>query len=105
MSVLLDECLPRKLSVHLVGHEVLTVPQAGWAGLKNGKLLAAAQDSFDVFVTIDQNLVAQQNVSNIQIAVIVLESISNELEHLVPLVPQLLSVLKEPSLTGIYRVR
>jgi hypothetical protein len=39
MRVLLDECLPRGLKRHLPGHDVRTVPEAGWAGMKNGALL------------------------------------------------------------------
>ncbi len=31
MKVLLDECLPRKLKRELVEHDVMTVPEAGWA--------------------------------------------------------------------------
>ncbi len=104
MRILLDECLPRKLGAHLIGHEVLTVPQAGWAGLKNGKLLAAAQDSFDVFLTIDQNLVAQQNTSSLRMTIVVLGSLSNELDHLVPLVPSILELLKITNLSGIHRI-
>ena len=57
--MLLDECLPRRLANHLVGATVKTVPQAGWAGLTNGALMARIGESFDVFVTGDQNLSAQ----------------------------------------------
>ena len=103
MKILLDECLPRKLRLLLVGHEAITVTQAGWTGLKNGKLLALAQEGFDVFLTIDQNLAAQQNLPGFKIAVIVLESNSNELEHLVPLVPILLELLSKP-ITGLHRL-
>jgi predicted nuclease of predicted toxin-antitoxin system len=56
MRVLLDECLPRGLKKHLREHEVKTVPEAGWAGKKNGELLRLARGSVDVFVTIDSNL-------------------------------------------------
>ena len=83
MRVLLDECLPRKLGSLLVGHEVITVGKAGWAGIKNGMLLALAQVSFDVFLTIDQNLPAQQNLSLFRISVVVLVAKSNKLSRLV----------------------
>ena len=56
MKVLLDECVDRRLARHVTGHDVTTVPEAGWAGLKNGGLLKRAQEQFDVFVTIDRNL-------------------------------------------------
>ncbi len=103
MNILLDECLPRKLRLLLVGHEAMTVTQAGWSGIKNGVLLGLAQEKFDVFLTIDQNMAAQQNLSRFQIAVVVLESASNELEVLKPLVPKLLDLLSQP-ITGLHRI-
>lgn len=103
MKILLDECLPRKLRLLLIGHEAITVAQAGWSGVKNGKLLALAQEGFDVFLTIDQNLAAQQNLSDFKIAVIVLVSESNKLDHLVTLVPKLLELLSKP-ITGLHRL-
>ena len=103
MRILIDECLPRKLRLLLVGHEAITVAQAGWSGIQNGKLLALAQEGFDVFVTIDQNIIAQQNISKYSLAIIVLESPSNELEFLVPLVPKILELLSRP-ISGVYRI-
>jgi len=103
MKILLDECLPRKLGLLLVGHEAVTVAQAGWKGIKNGELLALAQEGFDVFLTIDQNLAAQQNLPKFKIAVIVIESKSSELEQLVCLVPKLLELLARP-VTGVHHI-
>lgn len=61
MRILLDEQLPRQLAPHLQGHNVQTVQQQGWAGLKNGELLKqAAQAGFAVFLTSDQNIEFQQ---------------------------------------------
>lgn len=51
MRILLDECLPRRFKNGLFGHEVQTVPEAGWASKQNGELLALAEGRFDVFVT------------------------------------------------------
>ncbi len=65
MRVLLDECLPRRLGGLLVGHEVATVPQAGWAGLANGRLLARIAGNNEAFVTVDQNLPAQQDAARL----------------------------------------
>ena len=91
MHVLLDESVPRKLGGELVGHDVRTVAQLGWSGTKNGELLRrAAADGFRVLVTADQNLEYQQDVSEVQLAVIVLVAKSNRLAHLAPLVPRLL---------------
>ncbi len=57
MRVLLDEQLPRHLAREIGGHDVSTVQQRGWAGLKNGELLRVAADAgFEVLVTADRNL-------------------------------------------------
>ena len=92
MRILLDEDLPRRLGASLDGHEVTTVSRCGWSGIKNGKLLVLAATKFDVFLTMDKNLEYQQNMATLPVAVLVLEAVSNRLEHLAPLVP---SVLKE----------
>lgn len=42
------------------GHDVQTVSFAGYKGLKNGKLLTAAEGNFDVFMTIDKTLGIRQ---------------------------------------------
>ena len=68
MRVLLDECVPRKLSRLIVGHNVLTAPQAGLAGQKNGALLAQAAGQFDCLVTTDQGIPDQQNLQSAGIA-------------------------------------
>jgi hypothetical protein len=91
VKVLLDECVDRRLARDIAGHEVKTVPQAGWAALKNGELLRRAQEEFDVFVTVDRNLPFQRDLPTFAIAVVVLRSPSNRLEDLRQLVPQLLA--------------
>ncbi len=54
-----------------------TVPQRGWAGVKNTQLLALAEAEFDVFITVDRNLSFPQNLPQFDIAVIVLQAPSN----------------------------
>ncbi len=93
MRLLLDESLPRRLRRSLPAHAVKTVVEMGWGGVRNGKLLALAAPQFDVFLTADKNLPYQQNLTALPIAVIVLEAHSNELLHLLPLVPKLEEVL------------
>lgn len=57
MKLLLDECLPRKLKREFVGHEVFTVDEAGFKGLKNGKLIqAASENDFEVLISVDKNI-------------------------------------------------
>lgn len=58
-------------------HQVETAFELGWSTLTNGELLARAeQEGFDVFVTTDNNLSHQQNVSGLSIAIVVLSSTS-----------------------------
>ena len=72
MRVLLDEQLPRQLAQYMVGHDVRTVQQQSWAGLKNGALLAAAEAAgFPVLLTGDQNLEHQQNLTKRTLDVVV----------------------------------
>lgn len=82
MNVLLDECVDRRLARELGGHSVKTVSQFGWAGFKNGELLALAQNQFDVFLTVDRNLAFQPNVPQFNLAVVVLYPRTNRLAYL-----------------------
>jgi hypothetical protein len=91
--VLLDECVDRRLAGDILGHDVKTVPEAGWAALKNGELLTRAAQEFDAFVTVDRNLPFQQDLSRISLAVIVLRAVSNRVTDLRGLIPQLLAAL------------
>lgn len=93
MRVLLDECVDRRLARDIVGHDVTTVPQMGWATIRNGDLLALAEGKFDVFVTVDRNLSFQQNLPRFDIAVMILRARSNRLKDLRPLVPKILELL------------
>jgi Domain of unknown function (DUF5615) len=93
MRILLDECIDRKFSKEFIEHEVKTVPQMGWAGTKNGQLLALAETEFDVFITVDRNLSFQQNLPQFNIAVVVLKAPSNRLADLKPLTPKVLAIL------------
>lgn len=65
----------------------------GWAGKRNGELLALAVGQFDVFLTADRNLSYQQDPSAFDIAIVVLVARSNRLDDLRPLVPRVLQVL------------
>ena len=93
MRVLLDECVDRRLAAGIQGHDIKTVPEAGWAGLKNGDLLSRAEHEFDILVTTDRNLPFQQDLSRFSIAVIVLRAQSNRLIDLRRLIPELLAAL------------
>lgn len=104
MKVLLDECLPRKLKRHFSAHDVATVPEMGWAGVKNGKLLRLAESAFDVFITIDSGIQYQQNLLTVQIGVVVLMSPDNTIETLQSLVSSMLKAIDSIQPGQIVRV-
>lgn len=105
MKVILDECLPKRLGKHIPGHDVTTVPNAGFAGLSNGDLLRAITAKFDVFVTIDGNLEYQQTLQDYSILIIVLKARSNRLDDLLPLAPKIASSLDSGLTTGISHIK
>jgi predicted nuclease of predicted toxin-antitoxin system len=104
MRVLLDECLPRGLKKHLSGHTVVTVPEAGWAGTKNGELLRVAVGNVDAFVTIDKNVVHQQSMDGLPFVVVILIASTNRLSDLLPLVPGILAALDSSGAGQVIRV-
>lgn len=104
LRVLIDECLDRRFAAEIPHAFVKTVPQMGWAGLTNGKLLDKAQNHFDVFITSDQNLSFQQNLKHLKTTVIVLCPATSKIEDLKLLVPKLLKEFTALK-TGVVHVR
>jgi predicted nuclease of predicted toxin-antitoxin system len=96
MRILLDENLDWRLGRSLTGHEVESVQKNGWAGTKNGELLARAEQIFDVLVTMDGNIAFEQNYAQLQLAIVALRARSNRLRDTEPLMPKLKALL--PSL-------
>ena len=88
MNVLLDECTPRIVKRRLLGRNVRTAQEMGWAGLKNGELLRAAEEHFAVFITTDKNLRYQQNLVGRSLAIVLLPS------NQVPIVERLLPAVE-----------
>ena len=85
MRILIDECIDERFRNSLPGHDCQTVRYAGLAGLTNGELLAAAETArFDVFLTVDQGIEYQQNLTGRSIAIIIVRTKSNPLKDLLP---------------------
>jgi hypothetical protein len=76
MLILFDQGTPLPLKDHLLTHTVATAFELGWSNLENGKLLQAAETSFDLLITTDQQLRFQQNLAGRRLAVLVLLSTS-----------------------------
>jgi predicted nuclease of predicted toxin-antitoxin system len=94
MRLLLDENLDWRLGRDLPEHHVESVPLIGWTGIENGELLRKAVEAgFDVLVTMDSNMVHQQNITRHAIAVVALRAASNRLADTRPLMPALVALL------------
>ena len=74
MRILLDEGVPIQIKKILVDHSVTTVQQAGWSSFTNGDLLSIADGAFDLFITADQNLKYQQNLTGRKIGILELST-------------------------------
>ena len=94
MKIVLDECVPRRLARE-IPHDVSTVRQLKLSGLDNGALLKAIEGNFDVFVTVDQNLQYQWNLSESKIRILVLFAPTNRYDDLKTLIPSCLSALDD----------
>ena len=92
MRILIDECIDERFRNSLPGHYCQTARYAGFAGLKNGDLLTAAETArFDVFLTVDQGIEYQQNLSARKIAIIIFRARSTRLKDLLSLAPACLA--------------
>lgn len=96
LRVLLDENVDRLLKP-LFDSEfyVTTVQEEGWDGLRNGELLRATAEEFDVFVTMDRNLPYQQNLNVLDLAVVVVHAVSNAFVEIAPLMPKINAAVRE----------
>jgi hypothetical protein len=90
MRLLLDENLPKRLKQDFAEHEVYTVRDKQWNGIKNGELLKLLLDnSFDALLTFDKNLQHQQNFLKYTITVFVLTAPINQYQELTKLTPKI----------------
>jgi len=96
VRVLVDESVPRLLAPELRGHEVRTVAELGWTGLKSGEpLTRAAEAGFAAFITMDRNLQYQQKVGRLSLGIVLLRAPNNRVETVLPLAPAVLIVLEQ----------
>jgi len=90
------------LKLRLPHLDISTVQEIGWAGLRNGELLRRAEERFDIFVTADQNLRHQQNLSGRKLAILVLPSNQVPLvARLVPVVETLLTTIQPGTVVAV----
>jgi hypothetical protein len=73
--VLLDHNVPAKLVRLLTAFDVKLADQLGWAELRNGKLLEAAEDNgFDVLLTGDKTLAAENEMRGRKIGMVAMSA-------------------------------
>jgi len=90
MKILLDHCLNWRLKRSFPLHDVLSAGEMGWERLTNGNLLAtAAHEGFEILLTVDRNMVHQQNPRHLPISVMLIVVVSNEIHNVLPLVPRI----------------
>ena len=99
MKLLLDENLPKRLKLDFPEHEIYTIRDKNWNGIKNGELLKLLiENDFDALFTFDKNLQHQQNFEKYTIAVFVLTAFINSYDELTKLSPIIREHLNQPSL-------
>lgn len=88
MKILLDECVTKRLKKQLSSFEVFTVRELGLGGIKNGKLMTyCLENGFDILLTIDKNLMFQQNLEKYPGSIVVLNCVSSKIEELITFLP------------------
>ncbi|MDQ2792610.1 MAG: hypothetical protein M3Y12_01180 [Bacteroidota bacterium] len=94
MRLLLDENLPKRLKSDFPAHEVYTVWEMHWNGIKDGKLLKLMlAEGFHALLTFDKNLQHQQNLDKYTLTVFVLNAPINTYAELTKLSVQINALL------------
>ena len=94
MKLLLDHDVPHDLRDLLPdAHEAFTAQYQGWEDLADDDLLAAAEEEFDAFLTLDTNLFHQRNLDSFDIGVVVVNIHPILVEHLEEHLPKILRAL------------
>jgi predicted nuclease of predicted toxin-antitoxin system len=95
MRILLDECIDESLRHHVSQHDCQTCRFAGFKGLANGKLIAAAANAgFDVIITVDQKFTESAEPFRSSLSLVVLRTRTTNIDDLVALMPRVHEVLR-----------
>ncbi|MDQ6812618.1 MAG: DUF5615 family PIN-like protein [Bacteroidota bacterium] len=104
MKILIDENIDVRFKIlfNKSAHEVYTVRDLGWNGIKNGVLLQLLKENnFDCWIVVDKNIRHQQNIAKLSCQVIVLDVYKNTLEHITKLFPAVLGALENISTNNL----
>ncbi len=68
--------------------DVFTVRELELSGIKNGKLMNyCSQNGFDILLTIDKNLMFQQNLDKYPVTIVVFNCFTSKIEDLFCFIP------------------
>jgi len=96
MKILLDECVTKRLKRHLQEFEVFTARELNLGGIKNGKLMTfCKENNFDILLTVDKNLIYQQNLEKYPVTIVVFNSLSSKIEELIEFLPSFKSQISQ----------
>ena len=99
MKILLDENIDVRFKYLFKDtlHEVFTVKDMNWLGIKNGELLKLMEvNHFEIFIAVDKNLPYQQNKNKLPLTVIILNVKRNILKRITILYPSILDLISKP---------
>ena len=86
MKIVIDECLPKRVTQFFEKGRAYTVPQIGLSGAKDTALLNELDKrEIDVFITIDGNIEYQEQFINRKFGTVVIISVSNRFNDLLHL--------------------
>jgi predicted nuclease of predicted toxin-antitoxin system len=106
MRILIDECIDERLRLRFPDHDCQTARFAELAGLKNGELIQAAETAgFEVLITVDQSIPAQQNLAGRKLSLIILCAPTNRLRDLDALLPAVASALRSIARGDVVKIR
>ncbi|RUM69577.1 MAG: hypothetical protein DSZ09_00995 [Sulfurovum sp.] len=98
MKIVIDECLPKRMTQFFKKDSAYTVPQIGLNGSKDTELLEELDKrGIDVFVTIDGNIEYQQQFINRTFGTVVIISVSNRFNDLLHLKDKILEAVDSVS--------
>jgi predicted nuclease of predicted toxin-antitoxin system len=103
MKILLDENIDIRFKdrFNKTEHEIFTVREMNWTGIKNGELIKLLKENnFNCWIVVDKNIPYQQNISNLSFILVVLDVYRNTLPHLISLLPKILLALNSATLSN-----
>jgi len=83
----------------------VTARRKQWDGIRNGELLNLAQQEFDVLLTHDQSIAHQQNLRRYEIGIVIIETVSNHIDHVRPLMSKVNEAIRQIQPHQVVRIQ